>query len=309
MGFCLHQRMTPGKQMDLRRLELEAAVAQCKAKTQSGERCRNNAIPGMKYCYIRSHGDIRKPLIARMVNLVQNHWLTAIAAAGVAVVGLALGVWTLVRDVQKERREAISGVLTPMQLNTLPDFVAVGGVLFRVNTPDGVLLRDGGSPLISMRISENKMLVSAIVTDDNGDVVAEIHDNEWSHQKAPLVYDRNYTDSVLEVRDGKGKVALQVVDFGDVVHVAGIFHCSKDKWTFVLGPAKDGGAIIEARPPGTTITYSIPPICDYPSGLHFGSCPGSATLRRSMQGKLAYDVQTRLEVCRSDAAQRTQPRH
>src|SRR5208283_537931 len=276
-------------------------MAQCQATARSGERCRNNAIPGMGYCYISSHGG-RKPLISRVVNLLQNHWLTAIVAAVATAISLALAVWTMVRDTRKQRQEATSGVLTP-SLNALPQFIAVGGVLFRVGTPDGVLMRDGGSPLVSMRIAGNKMLVSARVTDDNGDVVAEIKDNEWSHQKAPLVYDRNYTDSVLEVRDGKGKVALQVVDFGDVVHISGIFHCSKDRWSFVLGPRDDGSAVIEVRPPGSTITYSIPSICTYPSGLHLGSCPGTEQLRRLTQGRQAYDIRTRLEVCKSDAAQ------
>jgi hypothetical protein len=146
------------------------------------------------------------------------------------------------------------------------------------------------------------MFVTAKMKDERGNLIAEMKDNEWTHQPRPSIFDRNYNDNVLEIKDVDGRIALQVADFGETVEVAGVFHCSKNSWTYVLGPADDGGAEIEVRPPGMKTEYQIPPICDYPSQLHLGSCPGSNRIASMIKNRTAYPISTTLEVCRSDAA-------
>jgi hypothetical protein len=57
--------------------------------------------------------------------------------------------------------------------------------------------------------------------------VAEIKDNEWSHQPRPAIFDRNYTSNILEIRDAMtGRVSLQLVDLGEAVYIAGLFLCT-----------------------------------------------------------------------------------
>ena len=222
-------------------------MAKCIAQTKTGARCRNNAIPGTDYCYIGSHGEEHKPVAARLRNWIVNNWL---GAAGL-LIRLLFGIVTLVGFLwyrQDRRQQATSGLMKPVS-SAYPRYVAVGGVLFEIHTPNGTLLRDGDDPLVSVRIADGRMLVSAKLKNERGDLVAEMKDNEWTHQARRAIFDRNYNDNVLEIKDVSGRVALQVADFGEAVELAGVFHCSKDLWTYVLGPADDGGAIIEARPP------------------------------------------------------------
>jgi hypothetical protein len=83
--------------------------------------------------------------------------------------------------------------------------------------------------------------------------------------------------SLLSVnQDRWGKVAIQLVHFGDTIHLAGIFRC-KNGWTTTMGPVGEDGAVMDIKPPGEKPHYEIPPICEYPSERHFGSCPGIAS--------------------------------
>ncbi len=121
-------------------------------------------------------------------------------------------------------------------------------------------------------------------------------DNEWKHQQ-PAIFDRNYTRDALEIRDKTGKVALQVANLGNTVDVAAVFHCKND-WTYMVGPIAGEGAAIELRRPGEPLTYEIPPICDYPSDLHFGSCPGIERLRQMASGPhTTYQLHFPVHLC------------
>jgi hypothetical protein len=97
----------------------------------------------------------------------------------------------------------------------------------------------------------------------------------------PGVFDRNYTDQALEVRDAKGRIVLQTVALGGTVHVAALLRCSSGRGV-LIAPYKEG-ALLQPVPPGAEPTYDIPRICDYPSDLHFGSCPGVESLKRDAE--------------------------
>ncbi len=47
----------------------------CQARTRSGDKCRNNAISGTSFCYISTHGHIRKTPGQRVANFVKNKWV------------------------------------------------------------------------------------------------------------------------------------------------------------------------------------------------------------------------------------------
>lgn len=242
----------------------------CKAKTRTGDQCRNNAIRGTGFCYVSSHGAIKKSLFARVINYIGNHPLVGLLALVIGIFSL----WLYIRD---RTTSSMSGVLKSSETATRK-YISVGSTRFIVDAPDDVLLRDGDRPILSLRSVNQKLLVTTEIRNSAGDLIAELKDNEWKLNR-DLLFDRNYTSQALEVRDRAGKITLQVVDFGDTIHLAGIFRC-RSGWTTVLAPAGEEGAVMDIKPPGEEPKYEIPPVCEYPSEQHFGLCPGIDSLSK-----------------------------
>ena len=162
---------------------------------------------------------------------------------------------------------------------------------------DGLVFHDRQSPLLSIRLVEGRLLVTTEVRDASGALIAEMKDNEWKHLPQPAIFDRNYTPNVLEIRDKEGKVALQVANLGDTIDVAAVFHCANG-WTYTVGPIGGHGSAIELRRPGEVLQDEIPPICDYPSDLHFGSCPGLDRLKQmSSRVRAIYPLYAPVQLC------------
>jgi hypothetical protein len=250
---------------------------QCEATTKNGDRCRNNAIPGTYFCYISSHGQIQKTFGQRARNFLRNKLLPLIT-----VISLALAAISAYWYLHDKKLNATSGVISsPIQSAAMS--ISVGSAEFHMLSKDGVVFDEGGAPLLSIRLLNGKLLVTTRVRDASGGVIAEMNDNEWKHQPQPAIFDRNYTQDALEIRDNTGKVVLQVVNLGNTIDVAAIFHC-KSGWTYMVGPVAGEGSAIELRPPGQSLRFEIPPICNYPSDLHFGSCPGIEHLKQVVSG-------------------------
>jgi hypothetical protein len=228
---------------------------------------------------------------------IGKHW-----GAAATVISLALGLLTYFYYVQDKKLGATSGVINPPTAGDIR-YLSVGASRFLIDTPDGVFLRDGADPVLSMRTSNGRLLVSTRIRDSEGALVAELVENEWELNKGNY-FDRNYTDQALEVRDRSGRVALQVAHFGDTVHLAGAFTC-KNGWTNVMGPVGHKGAVMDIRPPGHAPEYSIPPIFEYPSALHFGSAPGLDSVKaliRHGPGP-AYRMGSSLDICKKPTSQ------
>jgi hypothetical protein len=247
-------------------------MARCKAKTATGDQCRNNAIRSTDFCYISSHGRIRKNFWQKSTNFLRNEWLNLIAVTSLIIA--APGIYWHFKDKQGN---ATSGVISSSSESQVLS-ISVGSAQFRMLSKDGVVFAEGDDSLLSIHLRNGKLLVSTQVQDANGNLIAEMKDNEWKHEPQPAIFDRNYTEDALEIRDRTGKVVLQVADLGNTVDVAAVFHC-KNGWTYLVGPLA-GGSGIELRPLGQTLTNEIPNICDYPSELHFGSCPGIQRLKK-----------------------------
>jgi hypothetical protein len=247
-------------------------MARCQAKTKTGDQCRNNAIRGTEFCYISSHGKIAKSPWQRIANFFRNEWM-----ALVAVVSLSIGAASLYWYFQDKHRNATSGVISSSTESQALS-ISVGSAEFRMLSKDGVVFAEGDDSLLSIHLRNGKLLVTTQIRDANGNLIAEMKDNEWKHEPQPAIFDRNYTQDALEIRDRTGRVVLQVADLGNTIDVAAVFHC-KNGSTYLVGPLA-GGSGIELRPPGQALTNEIPNICDYPSELHFGSCPGIQRLRK-----------------------------
>lgn len=185
------------------------------------------------------------------------------------------GIVSLIYYFKDKTLNSQTGIIHPPSDATVK-YLSVGSTRYTINSPDGVFIRDGDKPVFTMNLKQGKLLVTTTMRDEKGDVVAELNNNEWQVNKNN-VFDRNYTDSALEVRDQSGKVTLQVVHFGDTIHLAGIFRC-RSGWSSAFITNPEGGSSIDIRPPGVEHPRSIQPIFEYPSERHFGSCPGLDSL-------------------------------
>ena len=264
-------------------------MARCKAKTSRGDQCRNNAIPGTHYCYLRSHGASNEAPTKRLVNFIFNHL--------VSIASLGLGVAVLFFYFHDRNTSATSGLIKSNGTASRK-YIAVGSTRFIIDSPDNIFLREGTQPLVSLRIENQKLYVSTTIRNKSGEIIAELIDNEWKLNKNSY-FDRNYNDQILEVRDNSGNIVLQLANFGNVIHFAGIFNCKNGK-TFALIPTGQSGAIMEIRPQGIELEHRIAPICEYPSDLHFGSCPGYDSLKEltDVSNKGGYRLGGSLEICK-----------
>ena len=263
-------------------------MTRCKGKTRIGDQCRNNAIAGNNYCYIGTHGGTKASFAKRTWNFVCNHWGTTAV--------LFLAIVPLILYFQDKYIGATTGILHSSNTANR-NIIAVGSTRFIVDSPDGIFLRENNDPLISLHMKNNKLYVSARLRDRTGDLVAELKNNEWQLNKNSI-FDRNYTDQALEVRERSGKVILQVANMGEVIHFAGIFHC-KNGWTYGLIPVGEMGAIMDIRPPGVELVTDINPIFAYPSEKHFGESPGFGSLKQLVGiGTAGYRLGGSLEICK-----------
>jgi hypothetical protein len=247
-----------------------------RGKTRAGDQCRNNAIPGTDFCYVRAHVAPGQPIYKRVLNFLANRYLESVFT----IAGLILALIMLGFYFQDRMHSATSGSLTPL-VDESGIYLSVGKTrVILAPSAKGVFLTDHEEPVLTIQGAGGKMLVSTNIRGEKGDLIAELRDNEWTHQLRPAIFDRNYTDHVLEIRDSRGKVALQVVDFGRTIHVAGIFRC-KNGWKVALGPWSNG-AVFDIRPPYAELKYEIPAICQYPSDSNLGVCPGVESLKASV---------------------------
>lgn len=269
---------------------------QCKAKVSNGVRCKNNAIPGKKYCYVKAHGADNETLYRRFWNWIDNHPLVKRFFWGISLVSISIAVFNLYNYFQDKHKRATVGIINAPDKVTLP-IISLGGARFLISSLDGAVLKDGNETLLTVKITDKKMLVTTVIKNKDNEIVAELKNNEWEVNKEKY-YQRNYTDEALEVIDHSGKVVLQVVRFDDTMYISGVFRCM-DGGTRTFTPGQ-GGGYIDVRPKGVEPKLSIQKIFNYPSDLHFGECPGLETLRKMVnesRGGALYRI-TALDLCK-----------
>jgi type II secretory pathway pseudopilin PulG len=267
-------------------------MPRCKAKTQLGDQCKNNAIQGTPHCYLSAHGGNQSALLTRALNLFVNQKVLAI----VGIVGTFVTIFSLGVYFRDKQLQATSGVLSGTG-TAEQRLVLLGGIPISFNSADGVILRDGQEPLLRVRLIDGKLYVNAKIRNERGELIAELDDNQWSHQVRPAIFDRNYNDHLLEIIGSDGNVVLQVVDFGRAIYVGGLFRC-RNAWSTVIGPASNGAALLDIRPPGKAHIYEIPRICEYSSDRRLGSCPGIASMKVPPAGDQSIrPLPTGLDLC------------
>jgi hypothetical protein len=281
-------------------------MGRCQGYNRNDEQCCNEALPGSRFCRIAAHA--QKPLTRgyRFSKWLQSHPAYAV----LTIIGVAAAIITLIGfciQLSTNRKNATSGVISPSG-SSPPKFLSLGGLPVVVHNRDGIVMKDGDDPVLSVHkrhvrsarclwlwSCQSQMLVSWKLRSTKGLPVAEIVDNQWSHQPRPAILDRNYTNNILEIRDSTtGRVSLQLVDLGETVYVAGTFICSHSGWTFTVVP----GLKIELRPPGAPITLPIPPVCEYPSEQHLGECSSKSIEPLVKSTDHPVEFSDALQVCK-----------
>jgi hypothetical protein len=118
-----------------------------------------------------------------------------------------------------------------------------------------------------------KLKISTKIRDKNGQIITEIANNEWKLKKE-ILWDRNYNDTALEVKNTEGDVVLQVILKKDCIQFSakmydgqgnGIGLGSKldERYGEILG-------VLEIRKLWCPLELHIDPIFEYPSDLHLG---------------------------------------
>src|ERR1700683_5298823 len=144
----------------------------CKAKTKSGGQCRNTAMKGSDYCYIRFHGPINKPLPSRLLNFISNHSVGFIIAVILMLIPLSI-------EFHHYALEARSGVIDSAVPASTAN-ISIGAGRFHFDNPDGIFLREGDMPILEVKLQSyhnhwflplrQRLLVTAIIRDASGKV-------------------------------------------------------------------------------------------------------------------------------------------
>jgi pimeloyl-ACP methyl ester carboxylesterase len=120
---------------------------------------------------------------------------------------------------------------------------------------------------------DGDLKVSTIIRNKEGNVVAELVDNEWKvSSNSAVSFDRNYSKEALEVKDGNGDIVLQVKLLEDRVQLQGKFYGPNGQG-FAIGRNHNisGRGVIEILgAKHKTFDLKIKPLFRYPSEFHLG---------------------------------------
>lgn len=228
-------------------------------------------------------------MLAKIKNCFTNNTLLGYAGIGATLVALGLYLADRLHSTTSGGIEAPGVAVRPI--------LAVGGSRVVLESKEGILFSDRQDSLLSVRLVKGKLLISTLIRNDKGDLLAEMVDNNWNHQSRPAIFDRNYTKNALEIRDSKGDVVLQAVDLGPAIYVAAVLYC-RNGASITIGPDPvGGGAIFDMLKPGATPDFHISPICDYPSEQKLGSCPRIGSIRIPEAGGQEYKIYAGIPAC------------
>lgn len=138
----------------------------------------------------------------------------------------------------------------------------------------GVFARNAG---LRIERGKNGMEISTPVLDRSGKKIASIEKNHWTVVAQPEIWDKNYTDNALEIKDSRGEVVLQLRFLPDRLQIAA-------EWRDQFGRAQEWakcsaapdkpktGCIIPWGDARTELQNEVPiePIFQYPSTEHLG---------------------------------------
>lgn len=214
-------------------------------------------------------------------------------------------------DSIEKRARATEGTLVSNDRHLTDRVVGVGpGLYFKVAATNGVFLTADGEPIVSLKVVNGKLLVSAKIVGSDESLVAEIIDNDWKVNPNKS-FDKNYNDNTLEVLDNSGNIVLQVALLEGLAHIAGQFKCAQGKIARigysmnVKGVGDDGWVDYKSYFDWRSTTNQnfpkLPRLFKYPTPKHFGEKDDSGltvleALYRNVPRSNIHLVTT-LEIC------------
>jgi hypothetical protein len=206
-----------------------------------------------------------------------KHYALSLKTA-VALVSTVVLIWLSYPSIHEsylsEKAAALSGDLVPSDdgkdHSTDPPRVRVGSSTMRWATEDGGTFVQMHADRLSVSRTKGKLQFSTTVRDGSGNMVVEVVNNHWMVSTRPFCWDKNYTDHMLEVKDGKGRVVLQVRLTSDYVQIQGEWHDSPLK-----DPTGRGTRIVEEGEYDEV--EGIRPVFLYPSEKYWGKLDPKVT--------------------------------
>ena len=126
---------------------------------------------------------------------------------------------------------------------------------------------------LTVELIRGRVMVSTKITDERGNIIAEIIRNEW-RAPPPHAWDRNYSSDAIEVKNARGAIVLQVKALHDRIQLQGEWWRDPINGVrLVANPPGDvaGGSMIQFgrnnRPPRPP---EIRPLFVYPSETNLG---------------------------------------
>lgn len=224
--------------------------------------------------------------------LISNKWTMGIRVVIALVLYGAIGAgWATLIGIAQNREEnqrkneakkAYTGKLQPEKKvifsgkdNIYPELeIGDSGTVFSyAGPPDTPFIKIAEDDNIKIEIEGGEIKLSTKIRDKNGQIIAELINNEWKVVPPPNSWDRNYSPNALEVRDPHGDVILQVRLVENRVQFQAKLYDSTGRGVgFVKSPDPERkGCIIELTGPAhPNLDLKIIPIFKYPSELHLG---------------------------------------
>ena len=209
-------------------------------------------------------------------------WLT-ISVTCILVIAAAIQIYILIKEKEEQKKKQYAGKLETGSSDTLLstdgniypklEMGDSGAIFAYAGKPGEPLFNFFDSSHLIVTKDNGRIKVSTVIYDSKGDLVAELVNNEWSVNNNTL-FDRNFSENELEVKDSTGDIILQVRAIEDRIQLQAKFYGPNGQGVaFGKGFDEKGnpGGIMEIiGPKHPELKLKIHPIFKYPSELHIG---------------------------------------
>ena len=179
-------------------------------------------------------------------------------------------------QIRQDAIMAVRGELMPFEVNMSKDFVIDLGNCQMIQSAQALAqgidvvnaINFGSSWPFLIGFKDNKMSISANITNSNNETVAYIENNNWKSLSPTSIQigDRNYNDYAFEVVDISMVPIFNVRVVGaNEIQIGGLFNVGS--WKVLIS---DNGGGIMTEPSQQNITDLLTPIFKYPSDKYLG---------------------------------------
>ena len=195
--------------------------------------------------------------------------------AGLIFISLTISLFIAYHKRQEEKYKSDTGILDGSLNNNKIIYPAIsfGGAVITQKIEDGGKARLFNIDLL-VYVKNNQLFLNTTILDTDKKVIAVIVDNQWQ-VNTNKIFDKNFDDRAIEVKDERNRVALQAEFDGEKVNLYGMF--TTDSGTHIVlypenynNPKMGAGILLITHKPDTVSSNLIPTLFKYPSMRHKG---------------------------------------